>query len=133
MRGRLALVFELRGAEFERKMCARCSTIGANIGAVVHGLFIEGARWPTGDEVEETEEIEEEEDDLEEDEEGIEEDVDEIDDPIEELEKVKEVETIWAEVRSSKAGNSYLDVKFKVVDEYYSDLDRCVVYDRDLI
>ena len=44
---------------------------------------------------------------------------DEIDDPIEELEKVKEVETIWAEVRSSKAGNSYLDVKFKVVDEYW--------------
>ena len=44
---------------------------------------------------------------------------DEIDDPIEELEKVKEVETIWAEVRNSKAGNSYLDVKFKVVDEYW--------------
>ena len=34
-RGRPALFFELRGAEFERKVCATCSTIGANIGAVV--------------------------------------------------------------------------------------------------
>ena len=38
MRGRLALLFELRGAEFERKMCARCSTIAASIGAVVTEL-----------------------------------------------------------------------------------------------
>ena len=29
---------ELRGAEFERKMCARCSTIGTDIGAVVNEL-----------------------------------------------------------------------------------------------
>ena len=38
MRGRLALVFELRGAEFERKMCAQCSTIVTDIGAVVPEL-----------------------------------------------------------------------------------------------
>ena len=38
MRGRPALVFELRGAEFERKMCAQCSTIGTDIGAVVTEL-----------------------------------------------------------------------------------------------
>ena len=29
---------ELRGAEFERKMCPRCSTIGTDIGAVVTEL-----------------------------------------------------------------------------------------------
>ena len=44
---------------------------------------------------------------------------DELDDPIEELEKIKEVETIWAEVTKSKAGNTYLDVKFKVKNEYW--------------
>ena len=38
MRGRLALVFELRGAQFERKRCVRCSRIGTDIGAVVHEL-----------------------------------------------------------------------------------------------
>ena len=38
MRGRPALVFELRGAEFERKMCPQCSTIGTDIGAVVPEL-----------------------------------------------------------------------------------------------
>ena len=37
-RGRAALFFSLRGAEFERKMCMRCSTIGTNIGAVVTEL-----------------------------------------------------------------------------------------------
>jgi len=44
---------------------------------------------------------------------------DELDGEVEELEKVKEVETIWAEVKTSKAGNTYLDVKFKVMDEYW--------------
>ena len=38
MRGRLALVFELRGAQFERKRCVRCSTIGTVIGAAVTEL-----------------------------------------------------------------------------------------------
>ena len=37
-RGRPALFFELRGAEFERKMCVRCSTIGTDIGAAVPEL-----------------------------------------------------------------------------------------------
>ena len=37
-RGRAALFFELRGAEFERKMCPRCSTIGTDIGAAVPEL-----------------------------------------------------------------------------------------------
>ena len=36
--GRLAPFFELRGAEFERKMCVRCSVIGTDIGAVVPEL-----------------------------------------------------------------------------------------------
>ena len=34
-RGRAALFLELRGAQFERKMCVRCSTISTSIGAVV--------------------------------------------------------------------------------------------------
>ena len=36
--GRPAVFFELRGAHFERKVCATCSTIGANIDAVVPEL-----------------------------------------------------------------------------------------------
>ena len=36
--GRLAPFFELRGAEFERRMCARGSTIGTDIGAAVPEL-----------------------------------------------------------------------------------------------
>jgi len=44
---------------------------------------------------------------------------DELDGEVEELEKIKEVETIWAEVKKSKAGNTYLDVKFKVMNEYW--------------
>ena len=38
VRGRLALVFELRGAQLERKMCVRRSTVNRDIGAVVPEL-----------------------------------------------------------------------------------------------
>ena len=37
-RGRLALVFELRGAQFERKRCAQWAKIGTDVGAVVPEL-----------------------------------------------------------------------------------------------